>query len=266
MAGTQLSAILAAVRRDLKDLRTLMKKSGPLKRDMPIKDLKKAINRAGRISLIGEIKFASPSAGLIRPRQDPAGLAVDLERAGAAALSILTEPHFFLGDPESLNDVSRAVTIPVLRKDFILDELQIEDSYLRGADAVLLIAGILGLERLRELIACCRSWGLSALVEVHNRQELEIALKGGAQIIGINNRDLKTFKVTLSKTLELAGHVPPAKVLVSESGIRNGEDIANLRSVGVNAVLVGTSIMRNEDPAARARDIALAGGTPRDPA
>lgn len=229
-------------------------------RDNPVRDFRGSISLRGVTSLIAEIKFASPSAGILRQREDPAGLAGLLEGAGAAALSLVTESRFFGGDLNDLPRVSNAVSIPVLLKDFILDELQVDQAYGHGADAVLLIARILPGDRLAGLIDRCKTLGMSALVEVHDFPELERALAAGAEIIGINNRDLDSFSVDPGTTKRLACRVPDSVTLVSESGIKCSKDVTRLRRFGVHAVLVGTMLMKASDPAAEAGSLARAGG------
>ena len=225
----------------------------------PVRDFKGAISAPGRISLISEIKFASPSAGTIRDECDPVEIALAYERAGASAISFLTDRVFFNGEIKNLPIVKRAVSIPVLRKDFIIDELQVREAVVYGADAVLLIARILDEGCLRDLIALCREAGLSALTEVHDKNDLDMAIECGADIIGINNRDLDTFHVDINTTGRLAGYVPGSCVLVSESGIGTGEDIKDLMGKGINSVLVGSALMSSGDPESKARELVEAG-------
>ncbi len=223
------------------------------------RDFKAAISRPGGIQLIAEIKFASPSAGVIRAAGDPAQIARQYERAGAAALSVLTDEKFFQGRLEYLPRVKEATALPVLRKDFLLEEIQIQQSRLWGADAVLLIARILTLDQLRTLLTACRQNELTALVEVHDREDLAKALAVGPEIIGINNRDLDTFTVDLKTTRQMAAEIPAGVVVVGESGIRDPEDIRNLKGMGVHAVLVGSSLMRGEDLEGQTRALVQAG-------
>jgi indole-3-glycerol phosphate synthase len=221
----------------------------------PIRDFKRAISRPGQINLIAEIKFASPSAGVICKRKDPLRIGRIYEQAGAVAISLLTDKRFFGGDIGHLPRLKGAISLPLLCKDFIIDEIQVEESFLYGADAVLLIARILSRQQLRELLVICRKLGLAALTEVHDRDDLERAIDCGAEIIGINNRDLDTFKVDLNTTIELAPRVADKYIIVSESGIRNGKDIQLLKRSGVQAVLVGTSIMKSDDLAEKTREL-----------
>jgi len=251
-----LAEIISEKKREVKLLRdrwrSIKEERKPL---FPIRDFKGVISRPGQINLIAEIKFASPSAGVIRKGKDPIRIGRIYEEAGAVAISLLTDKRFFGGDANHLPRLKRAVSLPILRKDFIIDEIQVEESFLCGADAVLLIARILSLQQLRELLAICRELGLAPLTEVHDLQDLEKAVDCGAEIIGINNRDLDTLKVDLTTTIELAPRVAEKYIIVSESGIENGRDIQLLKRSGVQAVLVGTSIMRSDDLARKTREL-----------
>lgn len=203
---------------------------------------KKELQRPG-INLIAEVKKASPSKGILKEDLNPAELAGQYQEAGAAAISVLTDTHFFQGSVQDLMIVKSAVHIPVLRKDFIIDPCQIYEAYQIGADAILLIACVLDDKHLKSFIVLAGQLGLDALVEVHCREELSRALACGGEIIGINNRDLQTFQVDIGTTLELAPLVPEGCVLVSESGIHTGADIKLLEQAGVNAVLVGEALV-----------------------
>jgi indole-3-glycerol phosphate synthase len=225
----------------------------------PLRDFKRAISLPGRINLISEIKFASPSAGKIRDAGNPAEIGLVYEKAGAAAISFLTDKLFFNGEIKNLHIVKKAVTLPILRKDFIIDEIQVREALIYGADAVLLIARILTENKLRDLIQLAVELGLAPLTEVHDMDDLDIALKCGADIIGINNRDLDTFYVDISTTIRLAEKVPESCILVSESGITCGDDIRNLRGKGINAVLVGSALMSSGDPRAKVKELVEAG-------
>ena len=228
--------------------------------DIPlIRDFRRAISIPDKINLISEIKFASPSAGTIGNACDPVEIAITYEKAGAAAISFLTDKPFFNGEIKNLPSVKRAVTLPILRKDFIIDEIQVRESLLYGADAILLIARILTEGRLRELIQLAGELGLATLTEIHDMDDLDIALKCGADIIGINNRDLDTFQVDINTTVELARHVPRDHILVSESGIERRNDIVNFRASGINAVLVGSALMSSKDPGEKVRELVGAG-------
>ena len=225
----------------------------------PLRDFKKAISAPGRINLISEIKFASPSAGTIRLECDPIDIGVTYERAKASAISFLTDKVFFNGDIKNLPLVKNAVSIPILRKDFIIDEIQIREAVAYGADAVLLIARILDAPQLKDLIDLCKDLGLAALTEVHDKNDIEMALECGADIIGINNRDLDTFHVDISTTDDLSKYVSDSCVLVSESGIITGEHIKGLKGKGVNAVLVGSALMASGDIEGKVKELIEAG-------
>jgi indole-3-glycerol phosphate synthase len=225
---------------------------------LPSRDFKSAISTPGQISLIAEIKFASPSAGIIREGVDTLDIGRTYEEAGAAAISLVTDKRYFGGNLNDLPRLKEATHIPVLRKDFIIDEVQVRESFLYGADAVLLIARILSRQHLKELLVICRELGVAPLTEVHDRPDLEKAMDCGAEILGINNRNLDTLLVDLSTTIELAALVPQEHIVVSESGIKNGRDIELLKGTGVRAVLVGTSIMMSEDLAKKTKELVLA--------
>lgn len=197
------------------------------------------------ISFICEVKKASPSKGVIAEDFPYLQIARDYEAAGASAISCLTEPFWFKGSDEYLKEIAAEVKIPVLRKDFTVSEYMIYEAKLLGAAAVLLICAILSKEQLKEYLELAHSLGLSALVEAHDENEVRMALESGAEIIGVNNRDLRTFKVDINNSARLRRLVPPEKLFVSESGIKTPEDIANLRRDGVNAVLIGETLMRS---------------------
>jgi indole-3-glycerol phosphate synthase len=254
----QLVKILAEKKKEVAGL----KKSMPFNRDKkqpPLRDFKAAISVPKKISLIAEIKFASPSAGLIRKKTDPAYIGRIYEYAGAAAISLLTDQRFFKGDLEQLPRLKKAIALPVLRKDFIIDEAQVREAFFYGADAVLLIARILSQQQLTDYIDLCRELGMVPLTEVHSTDDLEKAVAGGAEVIGINNRDLDSFKVDLNTTFELAPLIPNHCVRVSESGISSEEDVRALKTAGIHAVLVGSSLMGSRDPAKKAKEIVIAG-------
>jgi indole-3-glycerol phosphate synthase len=214
-----------------------------------------ALARPNSMALIAEIKKASPSAGLIRKDVDPVKIARLYEDLGAAAISVLTDEHFFQGTLASMREVKERVGIPVLRKDFIIDPYQIYEARAFGADAVLLIVAVLSDDELRSCLALCRELGLGTLVEVHTEREKDRALKAGAHVIGINNRNLKTFSVDLSTTLRLAQGLPDETLCVSESGIKTKDDVRRLSEGGVDAVLVGTAFMAAEDMGAKVREL-----------
>lgn len=216
-----------------------------------------SLERADRLNLIAEVKKASPSKGVLREEYDPVEIAIDYESHGAAAISILTEEDHFQGSLGHLKQVRSNVSRPLLRKDFIFDPYQVYESAAAGADAILLIVAILDATTLSSLIELAEEVGLDVLVEVHNLQELHLALSCGAKIIGINNRDLKTFRVDLQTTLQLAPHVPDAAILVSESGIHTADDIRMLRDAGCDAFLIGEAFMRSDKPGQALRELMI---------
>lgn len=204
--------------------------------------------RTGQAAVIAEIKKASPSKGVLREKFDPVDIARRYERHGAACLSVLTDRLFFQGAPAHLTAVRAATSLPVLRKDFVIDPYQVYESRLLGADCILLIVAALDRRLLAELADLARETGLAVLLEVHSADEMEIALALDTPLIGINNRDLTTFRTDLSVTLELLAQVPADRVVITESGIAHAADVATLRQRGVNAFLVGEAFMRAPDP------------------
>ena len=212
------------------------------------RDFRSAIkrNHIGRIKLIAEIKKASPSKGVIREEFDPVEIATIYEKK-ADAISVLTEEDFFQGRLEFISAVKKITTIPLLRKDFIFDEYQIYESRANEADAILLIAAILSKNQAEEYLHLARELGLSVLFEVHDLKELETALSVNADIIGINNRDLKTLKIDLNNTFIIKKEIPSDKIVISESGIKTRDDILRLEAAGIDAVLIGTSFMEAKD-------------------
>ena len=225
----------------------------------PIRDFKAAISAPLQINLIAEIKFASPSAGRIRPKTDPILIGRIYEEAGAAAISLLTDKRFFQGDLKHLPRLKKNISLPILRKDFIIDEVQVREAFMYGADAILLIARILSQAQLADLISACRELGMTPLTEVHDREDLEQAIDCGAEIIGINNRDLDSFAVDINTTFELASLVPDDRVVISESGLANKEDIRSLRDTRIQAVLVGSALMKSDDLAEKTAELVKAG-------
>jgi indole-3-glycerol phosphate synthase len=203
---------------------------------------------SGQAGVITEIKKASPSKGVLRENFDPAEIARSYEKYGAAGLSVLTDVDYFQGCNAYLQEARSACTIPVLRKDFTIDPYQVYEARAIGADAILLIVACLELNQMKELEACAHELGLDVLVEVHNAPELEQALELKTPLLGINNRNLKTFEVTLQTTLSLMSMVPKNKTLVTESGILNRSDVQLMRAKQVNAFLVGEAFMRASDP------------------
>lgn len=211
--------------------------------------------RGKDIAFICEVKKASPSKGVIAEDFPYLRIAEEYERAGAAAISCLTEPYWFLGSDRYLREIAARVKIPVLRKDFTVDEYMIYEAKILGAAAVLLICSILSEEQLAEYLELSRYLGLSALVEAHDEREIETAVNVGSRIIGVNNRDLRTFSVNTGNSASLRGLVPPDRIFVSESGIRTAEDIAKLREAGADAVLIGETLMRAPDKTAKLREL-----------
>ena len=221
----------------------------------PTRGFGAALAGGGDVSVIAEIKRRSPGAGDIRPGLNPALLARRYQSAGAAALSVLTDEGYFGGALSDLRAARAAVTLPVLRKDFTVDPLQVDEARAAGADAVLLIVRILSQGLLTDLHGRARELGMSALVEVHDAEELDRALSAGAHLVGINNRDLRTFRTDLAVTEGLLAGIPPTCSVVSESGIREGADVARLGEAGVDAVLVGESLLREPDPGAKVEEL-----------
>ncbi len=215
-----------------------------------------ALSLPDKVAVIAEVKKKSPSVGVIRPDFDPVEIAGAYETAGANAISVLTDYEFFGGSLSSLNIVSDRVQLPLLRKDFMIDPYQILEARVHGADCVLLILSLLAEAQCRELAAAARDYKLDVLAEVHSLSELEKALDMGFQLIGINNRDLTTFSVSLSTTEKLIASIPNAVTVVSESGIKTREDVERLGKIGVDAVLVGETLMRQPDVGAALRQIA----------
>ncbi len=230
------------------------------KRRVPLADIKNRAADAGptrgfgialagceEIRLIAEVKKASPSKGVIREDFDPVTIAQSYESSGASCLSVLTEQKFFQGRLEYLDELRKAVTLPLLRKDFIIDTYQIIEARAAGADAVLLIAACLERRQLEDFIGIARQLHLDVLVESHTYKELDKSLLAGAVLVGINNRDLATFTVDLQTTIDLMKDIPGDHTVVSESGIRTREDVLKLQRSGVDAVLVGEGLMREKD-------------------
>jgi len=215
-----------------------------------------ALAAAPGVALIAEVKKASPSKGLICAEFDHRAIARTYADSGATALSVLTDAPFFQGAPEYLSDIRADVTLPLLRKDFILDEVQIVQARALGADAYLLIVAALTPDELATLIAVGRGLGMNALVEVHDEAEMAVAADVGADLIGVNNRDLRTFDVRLETTERLAPLAPPGALLVGESGIRTLADVRRLQAAGAKAVLVGETLMRAPDLGAATRELA----------
>jgi len=216
---------------------------------------KSEISKPHKIHLIAEIKKASPSAGIIREDFRAEEIASLYETNGASAISVVTDEHFFMGSLSYIPLVKRRVSIPVLRKEFLIDEYQIYESVAAGSDAALLIATLLSKEELRRYLDIGAEYGLDFLVEVHSEEDTEKAMAAGARIIGVNNRDLRNFKVDIKATPRLLKLIPDGIVTVSESGIHKAEDILYLRSLGINAVLIGEALMASKDIAAKIKEL-----------
>jgi indole-3-glycerol phosphate synthase len=221
----------------------------------PVRDFRAAISYPGEVALIAECKRRSPGAGLIRPDLDPVQLTRSYEMSGAAAFSVLTDEPYFGGSNGDLVQIRSGTSTPILRKDFTLDALHVMEARTIGADAVLLIVRILSDDALRSLLQHTEQLGMHALVETHDAYDLDRALAAGAKIIGINNRDLATFKTDLDTTLQLLEQVSGDAVVVSESGIRDAADVSRLGEAGVDAILVGETLLRAEDPGAAAAEL-----------
>lgn len=214
-----------------------------------------ACERPETINIIAEVKMASPSMGVLREDIDPVGLALDYEMSGATAISILTEEDFFSGSLEHLVEIRKRVSLPLLRKDFIFDPYQVYESAVAGADAILLIAAALDVRQLLELRRLAEELGLDVLVEVHDPLDLEKAISSGASMIGVNNRNLRTFEVDLDVSLKLARLAPKDVILVSESGIRTRQEIELLREAGFSAFLIGEHLVRSPRPGDSLREL-----------
>ncbi len=247
VAAKRVEVSAARVQRGLPSLRAEAESRGGV-RDF-IGGLRRK-TEAGAAGVIAEIKKASPSRGVLREHFDPAAIAASYERHGAAALSVLTDVGFFQGSPAYLGEARAACTLPALRKDFIVDAWQVFESRALGADCILLIVAVLDDAELADREAEALALGMAVLVEVHDARELERALRLQTPLIGINNRNLRTFEVSLATTLELLHRVPQPRIVVTESGILAPEDVQRMRAAGVGAFLVGEALMRADDPGA----------------
>jgi indole-3-glycerol phosphate synthase len=255
---TILDQIVASKQREIAERRvrvTVAELEKRLSAAPPVRDLRAALLRGPGIGIIAEVKKASPSAGVLRADFDPVAIARSYATAGADAISVLTDAPYFQGELAHLTAIRAAVTPPLLRKDFLLDPYQVLEARVAGADAVLLIAEILDDATLRLLLRETHALGMQALVELYDRANVARVVASGATLIGINNRDLRTFQTRLEHTLELAPLVPADRVLVSESGIKTSADIERLRSAGVKAVLIGESFMRSDNAEAKLREL-----------
>lgn len=261
----RLEEIIARTRLDVAE----RKKKAPLeklkdnfKRFAPIRSFAQSLRQPGGLAVIAEFKQASPSAGVIRQEADVPRRLQGYKQGGAAALSILTEPHYFQGSPELLALARAQVDLPLLRKDFIVDHYQIDESRALGADAVLLIVSILGRSLLNELLVHAQEIELNTLVEVHDERDLEQAMAVEAPVIGVNNRNLRTLQVDLKTAQRLVPQIPPAQTIVVESGIREPGQLAALRQLGAHAVLIGEALMRDSNPEAIVKLFVEAGRGP----
>ena len=224
----------------------------------PPRDFERALTPVrGGVRLIAEVKKASPSRGVLAADLDPVGLASTYAAHGADAISVLTDAKYFQGSLDVLRQIRAAVAVPLLRKDFTIDEYQLWEARAAGADAVLLIVSILEPPLLRDLAAAAKGLGLAALVECHTNAELDVALEAGSRIIGINNRDLGTFETRIETTLTLLPRIPPGPIVVSESGFFAGADVRRVVQAGAHAVLVGEGLVRATDVAAKLRELTL---------
>jgi len=253
-----LSRIIEEKRRNIEEARRLKTIEALIKEAKAIyvkSAFRKNISRPHHINLIAELKKASPSKGILRGDFNPVKIATTYQANGASAISILTDERFFEGKLEYIKKVKESVSLPILRKDFIIDEYQIYESVVAGADAILLIAELLSTNEMIRFYDLASSLGLDVLMEVHNEEDIEKALATEAEIIGINNRDLHTFKVDINVTQKLIRLIPQNKIKVSESGIRSYEDVMFLKSLGINAVLIGEALLEANDIAAKMREI-----------
>lgn len=212
----------------------------------------------GRVAVIAEVKKASPSKGVLRDHFDPLQLARTYAQYGASAISVLTDERFFQGHLDYLRAIRESVSLPLLRKDFLVSRYQVVEARVAGADAVLLIVAALSEAQLRDLLEYAHALGMDALVEVHTEEEMRRAVEAGAHLIGVNNRDLTTFYTTLEVTERLAPLLPPGGILISESGIESAEDVRRVARAGAHAVLVGESLMRARDTGAKLHELATA--------
>jgi len=253
LANTRGEVARQRARRPLADLREACRALPPA-RDFE-GALRKVLGR--RVAIIAEVKRASPSKGVLAAELDPVSQARTYAGAGAAAVSVLTDAKYFRGSLDDLRAVRAAVDVPIMRKDFTLDEYQLWEARAAGADAVLLIVAILAPAQVRDLAAAAKGLGLAALVEVHTEAELETALGAGARILGINNRDLATFETKLETTLSLLPQIPPGPLVVSESGFFTGADVRRVVAAGAHAVLVGEGLVKAGDVGAKVRELQL---------
>ena len=258
-SGDLLQTILAATRRTVEHRKSVQPEAvldrAAAERRPRANGLLEALRAPGRLNVIAECKRRSPSKGILRAEYVPAATAQAYERAGAAAVSVLTEPTFFDGSLTDLARVTRAVSVPVLRKDFVVDQYQLVEARAAGASAVLLIVAALDDRSLARLLRAATSLGLASLVEVHEREELDRAVEAGARIVGVNARNLRTLQVSADIVLALGSAIPDDVIAVAESGIRSGADVRALRETGYDAFLVGERLMTAEDPGRALREL-----------
>ncbi len=257
---TILDAILAHKQEEVQARQSVVSRAEMLVRAKdatPPRDFRGALQtpKTGRVALIAEVKKASPSAGIIRPDFDPVQIARAYEGSGAACLSVLTEEKFFQGHDDYLKAVRAAVSLPIIRKDFVVNDWQIYESRWLGADAVLLIVAALSPAQIKDYAALALELGMAALVEVHTEAEMEVALKAGATLIGINSRDLNTFVTDLGTVARLAAMVPAGVTLVAESGLKTPADVRQVADAGAKAILVGETLMRSSDISAAVQEL-----------
>ena len=267
-AADLLATIVAAARRivevrqDREPMSALARRAEAVER--PPQQLVTALSRLDRVNIIAECKRRSPARGVLRAEYDPVAIARGYAEAGAAAISVLTEPTFFDGSIEHLEAARAAVGVPLLRKDFIVSEYQLLEAKAAGADAVLLIVAALDPEELASLAAGASRLGLDALVEVHDATELDVAIDAGARIVGVNNRNLRTLEVDVEASDLLIARIPPEVIAVSESGLRSAADVARLRAAGYRAFLIGERFMKERDPGSELRALIEAASTTKD--
>ncbi len=252
-ARTRQRVDMMKTRTSIEFLKKRMKDMGP------VRGFHNAIRQTDRLTLIAELKQASPSAGLIRAENDMEGRMECYTQGGASALSILTEEEYFRGSPELLERAKRTIPLPLLRKDFLLDSYQVIESRVLGADAVLLIAALLGPVKLRDMVHYVQDAEMDSLVEIHDEWEIDAALNAEADIIGINNRDLRSLKVDPATAQRLAPRVPKDRTLVIESGVKEPQEMTRYRFWGAHAVLIGEALMRSDDPEKLVRSFVEAG-------
>lgn len=227
----------------IEEIKKVLDNNRDIRKDFPLESILKTRD----LTLIAEVKKASPSKGIINANINPVEVALKYQASGAGAISVLTEEEFFMGNNNYLSDIAKKVHVPVLRKDFIIDPYQIYHSRYLGASIILLIVAILDRDKLREYLSIADSLGLDSIVEVHTEEEVLTAIEIGARILGINNRNLNTFEVNLKTTRRLMKHIPKDKLVISESGIKTAEDIVYLKNMGIRGLLIGETLMRSTD-------------------